>query len=254
MAEPWPTLLTFSVSLVLLYLAQRWITQHVQGVGVLLFNSRDAGMALLWLLLLPGIIVHEISHWLMARLLRLRTGRVQVWPQMKGKAIVLGSVEIQKTNPLWDSLVGLAPFLSGTLLLWWIGYSAFDAATLGWAWQRQAWGEIAHLLQDFLQVPDSWLWLYLMMAISNAMMPSATDRESWRLLLIYLVGAAGVLVFLGWWPSSSTGVVSQLSVGMQTLSYVFILTLAIDLFFISAIALIELLVGWLRGGRIVYRS
>ncbi len=111
MPDFWISLLAFVLCVVLLYWLQHWITQHMQGIGLLLFNSSNAGMALLWFVLFPGIILHEASHWIMARLLGLKTGRFRVWPQPKGKEIVLGSVEVQRGGVLRDSLVGLAPFL-----------------------------------------------------------------------------------------------------------------------------------------------
>ena len=121
MPDFWISLLAFVLCVVLLYWLQRWITQHVQGIGLLLFNSSNAGMALLWFVLFPGIILHEASHWIMAKLLGVKTGRFRVWPQPKGKEIVLGSVEVQRGGVLRDSLVGLAPFLAGTLALLAIG-------------------------------------------------------------------------------------------------------------------------------------
>ena len=105
MPDFWISLLAFVLCVILLYWLQHWITQHMQGIGLLLFNSSNAGMALLWFVLFPGIILHEASHWIMARLLGLKTGRFRVWPQPKGKEIVLGSVEVQRGGVLRLSLI-----------------------------------------------------------------------------------------------------------------------------------------------------
>ena len=80
MPDFWISLLAFVLCVILLYWLQHWITQHMQGIGLLIFNSSNAGMALLWFVLFPGIILHEASHWIMARLLGLKTGRFRVWP------------------------------------------------------------------------------------------------------------------------------------------------------------------------------
>lgn len=81
-------LFAFVLLVVALDLLQRWIGRHVQGIGVLLFNSSYAGMALLWFVLLPGVVLHEISHWLMARLLGVPTGRLCLTPSLQGKQVV----------------------------------------------------------------------------------------------------------------------------------------------------------------------
>jgi hypothetical protein len=253
MSELWPTLVAFTVSVTLLFILQRWITRHVQGIGMLLFESQNAGMALLWLVVLPGTVIHEFSHWAMAKLLGLRTGRLRIWPEFKGKEVVLGSVEVQKSNVLTDSLVGLAPFLGGTLALLAIGYLAFDVEAMVLAWQHAAWGRLLSLAGEMLQVPDAWLWLYLMVAISNAMMPSPSDRTSWQPLLIYLGLVATVLLLLGGTPSLPGELVVVIVTGVQSLIYAFALTLVVDLIFAIGVGVTELILGVLRGRRVVYK-
>lgn len=246
-------LLLFALLVILLYWLQRWIGRHVQGIGMLLFNSRNAGMALLWFVLLPGVLLHELSHWLMAKLLGVSTGRLRLTPSVQGKQVVLGSVEVQRTDPLRDSLVGLAPFLAGTLALLAIGHWIFDAASLALAWQRGDWSAMASQLAGAFRVDDAWLWLYLLVAVSNAMMPSPSDRESWRLVLIYLAMVAGVMLLFGWLPSLPASLVNALASGLRTLTYVFALVLLIDLVFAAGLGLLELLLSALRGGKVVYK-
>lgn len=253
MSSLWPTLLTFIAAVLLLYAVQRWITKHLQGIGLLLFSHRNAGMALLWLVLLPGTIVHEGSHWIMAKLLGLKTGRFRIWPQFKSREVVLGSVQIQKSSAIADSLVGLAPFLGGSMALLAIGYLVFDATALAEAWQTGQWPRLLDLLVQMVQVPDSWLWLYLMVAISNAMMPSPSDRTSWQPVLIYLAVVTGLLLLLGWTPALPAAWVTPLVAGIRTLVYAFALTLLVDLVFAVVIGGVEFTLGALRGRRVEYK-
>lgn len=253
MPEPWSTLLIFTACALLLYLIQRWINQHMQGIGILMFNNRDAGMAVLWFVLLPGIILHELSHWAMAKLLGLKTGKLRMWPELKGDEIILGSVEVQKTNPLKDSLVGLAPFLAGSLALLAIGTWIFDANVMGQAWEQSDWRQLLSLLAGTLRVADSWVWLYLMVAFSNAMMPSPSDRASWRLVLIYVGLVAIIPALLGWWPTLPDQLAQGVGSRLRTLTYAFALTLVVDLIFALLLAFVELLLGLIRGQRVVYK-
>ena len=253
MPEPWPSLIAFSACVLALYWLQRWITQHVQGIGILLFNSRNAAMGILWMFLLPGIVIHELSHWVMAKLLGLKTGRFRIWPQVVRDDIVLGSVEVKQGNHLVDSVVGLAPFLGGTVALLVIGYGVFDASALGSAWEQGAWRQSLDLLAGTLQVADSWLWLYLMLAISNAMMPSPTDRASWRVVVIYLGLVSVVLLLLGWSPALPPILLQRITAGLRTLLYAFGLALLIDAIFALGLLLLEFVLSLIRGGRVVYK-
>ena len=248
-----PTLLTFTLCVILLYWLQRWITQHVQGIGLLLFNKADYGMTLLWLVLLPGILLHEASHWLTARLLGLKTGKFRFTPSTVKGQIVLGSVEVQRSNAFKDSLVGLAPFLAGTLALLFLGYAVFDVGALGRAWEDNAWQRMAGLLAGTLRVNDAFLWLYLVFAISNAMMPSPSDRESWRLVLIYLGAVFLLLLVFGWLPAFSDEFVQQLDAGLRMLTWAFGLALLVDAVLALAMALFEFLASALLKRRIVYK-
>jgi len=59
-------ILTFLLLLVL----TQWITKHVQGIGYLLTEDGQIALILYFLLILPGVFLHEISHALVAWLLR----------------------------------------------------------------------------------------------------------------------------------------------------------------------------------------
>jgi hypothetical protein len=253
MPEFWLSLLPFVLCVIVLYWLQHWISQHMQGIGLLLFNSSNAGMALLWFVLFPGIILHEASHWLMARLLGLKTGRFRVWPQTKGKDIILGSVEVQRGGALRDSLVGLAPFLAGTLALLLIGTFVFDSQAIGLAWEQNAWDRFLDLLVGTFQIDNALVWLYLIVAISNAMMPSPSDRESWRLVLIYLGVVVTLLVVLGGFPALPDGLLRTLADSLRTLTYAFGLSLIVDVVFALLLFGLELALSALRRRKVMYK-
>lgn len=249
----WPPLLAFVLLVTLLYWLQRWISRHVQGIGMLISGSANAGMALYWFFVFPGVVLHELSHWLAARLLGVGTGQLRVSPTRQGEYITLGSVEVQRTDPLRDSVVGLAPFLAGTAALLAIGYGVFDVQALRTAWELNTWQPVKQVLLGALQVDDAWLWLYLVAAVSNAMMPSPSDRTSWRTLLIYMALVMGVLLLAGGLPSLSTRTAQTLAGSISLLVYALALTLIINLLFAAVLAAVEAVLALLRGRRVRYR-
>ncbi|MGQ9518013.1 MAG: hypothetical protein ACUVT1_12170, partial [Anaerolineae bacterium] len=68
----WP-LLWFIVTLLPMIWLNRWISRHLQGLGLLLSGSPNAAVVFYFVVMLPGILVHELSHLLLAKLLGVRT-------------------------------------------------------------------------------------------------------------------------------------------------------------------------------------
>ena len=250
MQSEWITIILWVIGAALLmWLVQRELHQHFQGLVLLLTQNDDLAALAHFLLLSPGIVAHELSHWLAARLLGVRVGPISIGPRRKrGKQMRFGSVQIVRTDAVRESLIGLAPLISGTglvLLLARWGFGLLPTVSPNPA-------EWPATLADCLQAPDAWLWVYLIFAISNAMLPSASDRRAWSTLGLYLalvailayatVGIPSVSeVWLGW--------------GLRLLSYLayaFTLTTAIDVGALSLVLALEWSVGRLTGRRVEY--
>lgn len=181
--------------LLLLAWLSRQIALFLQLPIYALTRSQDAAAVGLFLIFFPGVIIHESAHWAAARVLGLRTGAFRVWPRRRGKYIGLGSVSVQRSDPLRDSLVGIAPLMLGSALIALIGHRVFNVNTFAAALTQ---GEFWHALQVLpaaLQSADAAIWAYLLFAIANAMMPSASDREPLQPVLLYGLGAG--LLYLG---------------------------------------------------------
>ena len=169
----------------------------IQEIVYLVTGSDDLAMVILFLIYLPGILVHEASHWLVARILGLKTSKFRVWPKYTRNTIGLGSVTVSSGGVVWDSLVGLGPLLIGSALIVLIGEQVFDTQTLAFAWRTgRLLDGLNFVVIGLAQKPDSLLWSYLLFAIANAMMPSASDRAPLKSLGIYivLIGAGFVLI------------------------------------------------------------
>jgi hypothetical protein len=194
---PFLPLFALTIALISLYLLSHEVSIRLQQLVLFLTGSEETMTLVLFLVFLPGIFVHESAHWLMARALGLKTAKFRVWPKRQGKSIGMGSVSVQPGGVWRDSLVGVAPLLAGTLLSTFIAHRIFGANGLTDAWVQGDWRSALHVLGMATQQPDSALWAYLLFAIANAMMPSSSDREPFKMVLLYVAIAAVLYLFLG---------------------------------------------------------
>ena len=104
-----------------------------------------------------------------------------------------------------------------------------------------------------LRAPDMWLWLYLLFAVANAMLPSPSDRETWPPVILFLVGIVVVAYVLGF--SSFLLELAPLAVNaLRWLAAAFAVTLVADAPFVILILCAEWLLGTLRGQRVFYKK
>jgi hypothetical protein len=140
-------------------------------------GSQHSAIIVWSIIFLPGTLIHEISHFLVAALTGARTGKIEIFPEYledsneKSTHVALGSVQTQKLNPIRGFLVGIAPFITGMALLIWL----------------------AALLQTSYSEGNSWLFIlegYLFFTIANSFFPSWTDiKQALPFVIISLVVA-----------------------------------------------------------------
>jgi hypothetical protein len=232
---------------------ERWIHQHIQGVALLATRHEDAAVLLYALPLLPGVMLHEFSHWLVAKLLGVKTAGMTLLPQRQRDGhIRLGSLTIYQTDVVRASLIGVAPLISGSLVVLALGQWVFGVGALGEALVSGDVGAIASSLVAALGAPDMWIWLYFVFAFANAMLPSPSDRQTWPPVILFLavvVAAAYVLGFSGVLLELAPFVVSAL----RWLAVAFALTLVADVPFIIVIALAERMLSAASGQQVYYK-
>ncbi len=249
MPADWTVLLWLAIAALALWLLQRQLHQHIQGLVLLLTGNDNAAALAHFLLLLPGIVVHELSHWLAAKALRVRVGAISLGPERRrGRSLRFGSVQIARADPVRESLIGLAPLLSGTALVlllarWAFGLLPSPMLDLA-AWPVR--------LVACLRAPDAWLWFYLLFAVANTMLPSASDRRPWRTFVLYLALVLAVAYALLGVPRVPD---AWLAWGLRLVSYLayaFSLTALVDLAALVPLLLLEWGAGRLTGRRIRY--
>jgi hypothetical protein len=240
-----------------LVLLTQWITKHVQGVGYLITGDGQVALYLYYLLIFPGILIHELSHAVAALLMGVKVRRMSLGIKRKrgGSQVALGSVEIAATGPFRASLIGLAPFVAGCAAILIIGGRVFGF----WLPAPFSFARFWQELQTVSQVPDFGLWVYLVFAIGNAMLPSAADRRAWGTALIFLL-IVGIVAYLTGIMNSAPSVRrASMALGDwlwtagEQLTYAFAIAVIVDVVVAAILFLFEQALALFGLGRLEYR-
>lgn len=194
--------LWFVAMLMPLIFLQRLLHREIQAVFLLLTRDARLTIGIFQVIFLPGVFLHELSHFLMAKVLGVRTGGFSVIPRsLPNGRLQLGYVETAKSDIVRDSLIGAAPLIFGTLFVAYVAIYRLDMRVL-WDTFRSGQFELFWLGIRFLPtVKDFYLWFYLAFTVSSTMMPSESDRHAWLELLISVgvLFALALLVGAGPW-------------------------------------------------------
>ncbi len=241
----WAPLVWSLILLAALWWVSRKLTYYFMSVTYALTRHETLTYALYAILVLPGTLIHETSHWLMAKLVGVRTGRVQMLPRLEGKSgqIRLGSVDV-RGGSLWQhTLIGLAPFLMGSALTVLLSYALVDLDALARAWQMRDAAAMGRMIMETLRRPDAALGLYLLFTVSESMFLSASDRAPIQKMMFYLGLVLIGLYLFGWLPAFPRAWTEALQNGFRLyalgLSMALALHLALAAIFATAFLLVK---------------
>ena len=230
----------FLVGVIGLAILQRKLHNEIQTVLFLITKRIDLALAIFSILFLPGVLLHELSHYFMARLLKVPVGRLSIIPQpLPDGRLRLGYVETASTDFLRDALIGAAPLITGSLFVAYAGLVHLNFAAI---WEQLALGQISSLLPAFSQVsnqPDFWIWFYIIFVVSSTMFPSATDRRAWSPILLTLGLFVALLLISGAGPWLWTNLGSGLLSIVHILSLIYILSAFVHLIILPPLWLLR---------------
>ena len=212
-----------------LLLFQRSLHREVQAVLLLLTRRNDIALMIFSVLFLPGVLLHESSHYLVARLLGVRTGRFSILPRPMGQGkLQLGFVETASTDWLRDALIGIAPLLTGGAFVAYVGLSRMGLVEL---WE-QVMLDGPSALALTLAKPDFWLWFYLVVTVSSTMLPSASDRRSWQPIGLILLLLLVISLLAGAGPWLLTYLAPSLNQALRAVAVVFAISVVVHVVFL----------------------
>lgn len=225
-------LLDFIVVVIILSSLRVRLVYELTGTSLLLFGTTRPGHFLYSLLVLPGTIIHELSHWIVAEVLGVRTGEIQIFPDFENgeENRRLGSVATAKSDPFRGFLIGIAPFISGLAILVVLGTLLTDG-----------WGNFAWWINALV--------IYGIMVIGNSMMISDSDRRTWPFIIFFITLIIIILYRLQ--TPLPSGIWSLSSSVLKTLNYVLLVTAGLNLVMIAVSYALRRLIEKLTKRRIV---
>jgi hypothetical protein len=190
--------LWFVLMLLPLVFLQRFLHREIQAVILLVTRNIQLTIGLFSVLFFPGVFLHELSHFLMAKILGVRTRGFSLIPQsLPDGRLQMGYVETEKSDIVRDSLIGLAPLIAGTLFVAYAGIYKLQFHTL-WNLLRDGQVELFWMGLGLLPtVPDFYLWFYLAFTVSSTMLPSESDRGAWLPLGLWIAALLALAIISG---------------------------------------------------------
>ncbi|HJR79845.1 MAG TPA: hypothetical protein VJ821_07220 [Anaerolineales bacterium] len=205
-----------------LILLQRLLHREIQAVFLILTRDPRMTMGIFSMIFLPGVFLHELSHFLMAKILFIRTGKFSIFPRsLPDGRLQLGYVETAKSDVVRDSLVGAAPLIVGTLF---VAYVAVYHLQLRVLWEVFRNGQLDLFWVGVRALPnaeDFYLWFYLAFAVSSTMMPSQSDRHAWLELLISIGVLLAIALLVGAGPWMLSNIAPRVSNFLTSVAAIF---------------------------------
>lgn len=255
MSDLWTAMLALGVLLFLVYAVKQWVMRRLQGLGLLALGTAERAIWLRFLILAPGIFLHEFSHWLTAKLLGVPTGKFSLGPsefKRRGNRVqvTMGYVMVGRSDPFRASLIGAAPFFFGTIAILLLANFGFHQSLGEWAPAPVRLRQMLTGLPAIFAVADVWLWVYLVFSISNSMMPSESDRRGWLEVAIYTAILAAIVFALVGIPRIPDEAIVWAQRGLDYLTFAFALTLIVDVIMGVVIWVLLFIIGFFTHRRI----
>jgi hypothetical protein len=241
-------LLFLLAMLIPLVFLQRGLHREFQAVFLISTRHDTVTIWLFSLIFFPGVMLHEFSHFITAKLLRVKTGKFSLVPQaMPDGRLQLGYVETAQSDIVRDSIVGLAPLIAGCLF---IAYAAIYKMHLLDLWGFLQAGQVKLFIAGIRLLPsfsDFWLWFYLTFTVSSTMMPSASDRHAWLPLSLFAGILLGLAIVAGAGPWMLANLAPSLNAFFKSVSLIFGLSVALHILLLVPIFLVHKILSKITG-------
>ncbi|MCP4541489.1 MAG: hypothetical protein GY832_30530 [Chloroflexi bacterium] len=211
------------------------LTHQLLNYNALILPSEIIGYKriTLWLytlLVLPGILLHELSHAITALFLLVDVYDFHIGPTAtQDGGLSLGYVVLGQADALRHSLIGLSPLITGTSAIFIISEFTFGITGAYDAFAANGWVHAMRALEPSLSDAWGWLAIYLIFAVSSHMFPSPSDRQRWLPSILFLLILFGIGAAVGITGKLTAWLINPINTLFRWLILIFGLTLIIDL-------------------------
>lgn len=241
-------LAVLGVSLVFLLILQHRLQQEFQLIFYLITRRSELALVLFSILFFPGVLLHEASHYLSAKLLGIKTGRFSIFPRpMPDGMLQLGYVETVRSDWLRDGLVGAAPLVTGGIAVAFISISRLQIPDFAVGIWNAGVGPASGAAAILLKKPEVWLWIYLALVISSTMMPSASDRKVWLPLGLVLAALFILSLLMGAGPWLLENTAPAFTQALQAVVFVFASSIVLHMLILPPVWLCRKVLARMRG-------
>lgn len=238
----------FVCMIVPLIFLQRLLHREIQAVILILSRDARVTMTIFQMIFLPGVFLHEVSHFLMAKLLGVPTGRFSILPRpLPNGRLQLGYVETARSDIVRDSLIGGAPLITGTIVVAYIAFYQLEVRVLLDVLRQGQLNLFWMGVRTLHTVEDFYLWFYLAFAISSTMMPSESDRHAWLELVISVGVLFSLVLLVGAGPWMWNNIAPLISNFLTTVAVIFGLSAIIHIILVLPTALVHKLLARVTG-------
>lgn len=212
----------FFGGLLVLYVLSRVLTKLLSQILYAHTRSQNVTIYITALIFFPGVVIHELSHFLAAVFTGVRAHGIEFLPKMIDGRLKLGSVKVQQTDPVRRTIIAVAPVFGGCL-----------AILLG-----------IYIFREYFA--DSMLVLFLtglfIYQVSNTMFSSKKDIEGTGIFVFFL-SILGVVLWFFQVPVGEFFLTSEYGLQLQKLfergSYYLGIAVVIDCIVLIALTLIK---------------
>jgi hypothetical protein len=231
---------------------QRWMHQELQMLFLIITRRPAFSLGLFSILFFPGVFLHEISHYLMAKILWVRTRRISLLPEASpdGK-LRMGYVEVAKVDILRNAIIGAAPLVTGGVIVAYLSSNQLELLPLINLVDGGDWMKTYQYLVELPMVTDFWLWFYVAFTVSSTMLPSPSDRRSWVSLFLVVIGLVGLAIAAGAGAWMTRNLMPWFIQVLNSLAFIFAFSLVIHLVILLPVGLLRILLSRLAGVRAI---
>jgi hypothetical protein len=161
-------------------------------------------------------------------------------------------VETKATDRIRDSLIGLAPFITGCLVLTILSSKLALVEMI----KSVLAGNLSGFTTMLFQLPrqtDFGIWFYLAFCVSSTMLPSSSDRESWHVILMGMGIVLVIIVVAGLGDWMFKNVAPKLNVWIYAVSLILASSVFVHLLLLLPTSVLRIAITKVMRVEIIHR-